>query len=44
MKSSQSSERGVVQPMLKLGVNNQPFNVVEPGKWLIRKTNAIKIK
>ncbi len=44
MKSSQSSERGVVQPMLKLGVNNQPFNVVEPVKWLIRKTYAFKIK
>ena len=44
MKSSQSSEREVDQPMLKLGVNNEPFNVVEPVKWLIRKTYAFKME
>lgn len=44
MDSSQSSEQKIGQPMLKSGVNPEPFNVVEPVKWLIRKIYASEMK
>lgn len=43
-KSPRSIETRVTQPMLKLGVNPEPFNVIDPVKWLIRKIYAHQMK